>query len=88
MMQWIKEKDGSPVDIVSFGARIAEDEAEALREAMRPAAVFDYLRDYGYSGSATACGVSLFVKLFSGRTLLHINKDQCGKYSVLEVERY
>ena len=76
------------MDVVSFGARIGEDEAAALREALRPAAVFDYLRDYGYSGSATACGVSLFVKTFSGRTLLHINRDQRGNYAVLEVERY
>jgi hypothetical protein len=88
MMQWIKEKDGAFVDVVSFGARIGEDEAAALRGALRPAAVFDYLRDYGYSGSATACGVSLFVKRFSGRTLLHINRDQRGKYALLEVERY
>jgi hypothetical protein len=50
--------------------------------------VFDYLREYGYSGSATACGVGLFVKTFSGRTLLHINRDQRGKYSLLEVERF
>jgi hypothetical protein len=88
MVQWIKERDGSFVDVVSFGAWIAEDEAKALREALHPATVFDYLREYGYSGSATACGVSLFVKRFSGRTLLHINRDQRGKYSLLKVERY
>lgn len=88
MMRWIKERDGSPVDVVSFGAQIGEDEAAELKEALRPAAVFDYLHDYGYSGSATACGVSLFVKTFPGRTLLHINRDQRGNYAVLEVERY
>ncbi len=86
MMRWIKERGGSPVDVVSFGARIGEDEAAALRGALCPASVFDYLREYGYSGSATACGVSLFVKTFPGRTLLHINRDRRGKYSVLEVE--
>ena len=37
MMQWIKERDGSSVDVVSFGARIGEDEAAALRGALRPA---------------------------------------------------
>ena len=88
MMRWIEERDGSSVDVISFGARIDEDEAAALRRALRPAAVFDYLQDYGYSGSATACGVSLFVKTFPGRTLLHINRDQRGKYAVLEVEGY
>ena len=76
------------MDVVSFGARIGEEEAAAFRGELRPAAVFDYLRDYGYSGSATACGVSLFIKTFSKRILLHINKDPQGKYSLLEVERY
>jgi hypothetical protein len=88
MVRWVKERDGSSVDMVSFGARIAEDEAAALRGALHPDSVFDYLRDYGYSGSATACGVSLFVKMFPGRSLLHINRDQRGKYSLLEVETY
>lgn len=88
MMRWIEERDGSPVDVISFGARIGDDEAAALKGAFRPASVFDYLRQYGYSGSATACGVSLFVKMFPGRTLLHINRDQRGKYTVLKVERY
>jgi hypothetical protein len=53
-----------------------------------PSAEFDYLRDYGYSGSATACGVSLFVRLFQAKTLLHINRDQRGNYAVIELERY
>jgi len=88
MMQWLKERDGSPVDVVSFGARIGADEAAALTQDLRPASVFDYLHDYGYCGSATACGVSLFVKTFSGRSLLHINRDWRGGYSVLDVQRY
>jgi hypothetical protein len=67
---------------------IGDDEATALREALRPAAEFDYLRDYGYSGSAAACGVSLFVRLFQGKTLLHVNRDQRGNYAVIELERY
>jgi hypothetical protein len=88
LIQWMKERNGSSADVVSFGARIGEEEAAALRGELRPGAVFDYLRDYGYSGSATACGISLFIKMFSKRTLLHVNKDPQGKYSLLEVERY
>jgi hypothetical protein len=87
-IQWIMERERSPVDVVSFGARIEKDEAAAFTGVLHPAAMFDYLRDYGYSGSATACGVSLFVKTFPGRTLLHINRDQRGHYAVLEVESY
>ena len=87
-MRWIRERERSPAEVVSFGALIGDDEATALRETLRPAAEFDYLRDYGYSGSATACGVSLFVGLFQAKTLLHINRDQRGNYAVIELERY
>jgi hypothetical protein len=87
-MNWISKREISPMDVISFGALIDDSEAAALREALRPAAEFDYLRDYGYSGSATACGVSLFVMLFQEKTLLHINRDQRGNYAVIELERY
>ena len=87
-MSWISKREISPVDVVSFGALIDDSEAAALREALRPAAEFDYLRDYGYSGSATACGISLFVMLFHKKTLLHINRDQRGNYAFIEIERY
>jgi hypothetical protein len=87
-MRWIRERERSPVEVVSFGALIGDDEATAFRETLRPAAEFDYLRDYGYSGSATACGVSLFVRLFQAKTLLHINRDQRGNHAVIELERY
>jgi len=86
--RWIRERERSPVDVVSFGAMIGDDEAAAFREILRPAAEFDYLGEYGYSGSATACGVSLFVRLFQAKTLLHLNKDQRGSYAVIELERY
>lgn len=87
-MGWIRERKRTPADVVSFGALIGSDEAAAWREALRPVTDFDYLRDYGYSGSATACGISMFVKLFQGRTLLHMNRDQRGHYAVMEIERY
>jgi hypothetical protein len=67
---------------------ILQNEAAALREILKPTTEFDYLRDYGYSGSATACGVSMFVKLFQGKTLLHINRDRRDNYAVIEVKRF
>jgi len=87
-MRWIRERERSPMEVVSFGALIGDDEATALRETLRPAAEFDYLRDHGYSGSATACGISLFVRLFQAKTLLHINRDRRGNHAVIELERY
>jgi hypothetical protein len=85
---WVGRRETTPFDMVSFGAQIDDLEAATFREMLQPAAEFDYLRDYGYSGSATACGVSLFVMLFQKKTLLHINKDQRGHYAVIELERY
>jgi hypothetical protein len=87
-IKWIRERERPVVDMVSFGPRISDEEAAVIRDALKPRDEFDYLHEYGYSNSAAACGISLFVKNFTGRTLLHINRDQRGKHAVLEVERY
>ncbi|MHB9096534.1 MAG: hypothetical protein ACYC5X_01785 [Syntrophales bacterium] len=85
-LTWIRERGDQPVDVVAFGASIGGEEAARWREALSPAAGFDYLGDYGYCGSATACGIGMFVKNFRGRTLLHINRDPRGSYALLAVE--
>ena len=56
-----------------------------LRIALR-IAFAGSMGDYGYCGSAAACGIGMFVKNFRGRTLLHINRDPRGNYAFLEVE--
>jgi len=86
--RWIADGEKAPVDVVSFGALVGAEEAAEWRETLRPFAEFDYLGDHGYSGSATACGVSLFMNQFRGRSLLHINRDPRGHYSILEVESF
>ena len=85
-LKWIKERGQTPADMVAFGASIGEDEAARWSEVLRPAARFDYLSDYGYCGSAAACGIGMILKNFRGRTLLHINRDPRGNYALLEVE--
>ncbi len=87
-INWMRERRGSHIDVVSFGALIDDDEAAAMKEILHPVAEFDYLREYGYSSSATACGVGLFIMLFQGKTMLHINRDQRGHFAVIEIERY
>jgi hypothetical protein len=87
-IEWIGKREGAPLDLLSFGALVGEDEAAALKAALHPADVFDYLHDGGYSGSATACGVGRFMGHFQGRSLVHINRDRRGNYALLEVERY
>jgi len=86
MMRWLAGADGPPADVVAFGAGICGDEADVLRAALRPATVFDYLGRHGYCGSATACGVCLFLQEFPGRTLLHLNRDPHGHFAALVVE--
>ena len=85
-LDWIRERGNSPTDVVAFGASIGDDEAARWREVLRPAAGFDYLGNYGYCGSAAACGIGMFLKNFRGRTLLHINRDLRGNYALLEAE--
>jgi hypothetical protein len=85
---WIGNRAGVKVDLLSFGALVGEEEAAAFKKALRPVAEFDYLKENGYCGSATACGIGRFMDRFQGRSLLHINRDRRGNYTVLEVERY
>jgi len=87
-IEWIGKREGTPVDLLSFGALVDGKEAAALKRALRPAAEFEYLKDGGYCGSATACGLGRFLDRFQGRSLIHINKDRRGNYALLEVERY
>jgi hypothetical protein len=85
---WLGKREHARTDTVAFGALICDEEITALKKAVHPAVEFDYLRDYGYSCSATACGISLFVKQYHGKSLLHINKDRRGHYAIMEVERF
>jgi hypothetical protein len=87
-LQWVRERAELPEDVVAFGASIGDDEAARWREVLGSASGFDYLGDYGYCGSAAACGIGMFVKDFRGRKLLHINRDPRGHYAVLEVESF
>ena len=87
-LKWLRDLGKTPTDMVAFGASIGADEAARWREALRPAAVFDYLGDYGYCGSAPACGIAMFLKNFRKRTLLHINRDPRGTYALLEVKAF
>jgi hypothetical protein len=84
-LEWLRERARTPADTVAFGPSIGADEAARWRAALNPVTLFDYLADYGYCGSAAACGIAMFVKHFPGRTLLHINRDPRGNYAVLEV---
>jgi hypothetical protein len=87
-LEWIGKREGAALDLLSFGALVGEEEAAALKRVLRPVAEFEYLKDGGYCGSATACGIGRFLGRFQGRSLIHINRDRRGNYALLEVERY
>ncbi len=86
--RWFKKGERGATDVLAFGALISDDESATWRETLRPAAEFDYLHEQGYSGAAAACGASLFVKSFPGRTMMHVNRDRHGRHTVLEVESF
>jgi len=87
-LKWIQQKNTSSVDMVAFGALIDKDERVRWEAALSPVDRFDYLDQYGYCGSATACGIGKFVESFNGRSLLHISRDRHGNHAVLEIETF
>ncbi len=87
-LKWIRDRKESIEDLVAFGPSIGEKEAADWRTALRSTAEFDYLGQYGYCGSAAACGIGMFLKSFRGRSLLHIDRNQRGNYAVIEVEAF
>ena len=88
LVQWLQGRQGPPAEMAAFGAGIGVADAAALSGALRPSARFDYLQEYGYSGSATACAVALFVGRFPGKTLWHLNQDGGGRFTLIEVRTY
>ena len=87
-LEWVRNREDQAASLVAFGASIGGDEAARWREALGPAAPFDYLAETGYCGSAAACGIARFVRNVRGTKLLHINRDRRGSYALLEVESF
>ncbi|MEJ2156498.1 MAG: beta-ketoacyl synthase N-terminal-like domain-containing protein [Desulfobacteraceae bacterium] len=58
-------------------------------QAVRPGARAREDRDrYGYSGSAAACGICGFFQGHEDQTLVHVNKDHLGHYTLLTATAY
>ena len=67
---------------------INPDQKETLAQAFPCEAEFDYISEYGYFDSATACGVTGFLDRYDDAILAHINKDFRGQFVVVVVEKY
>jgi hypothetical protein len=61
---------------------------ESLGQTVPHEAEFDYISEYGYFDSATACGISGFLDRYDKAWLVHINQDFRGQFVVLIVQKY
>jgi len=85
---WLKHLSVKRPLILSCGMLIDPAQKESLVQAVTLQAEFDYIKDYGYFDSATACGVTGFLKQYDDAILVHINQDFRGQFVVLVVEKY
>jgi len=85
---WFKHQHFKRPLIVSFGVLIDPDQKATLAQALPYEAEFDYIGEYGYFDSATACGITGFLERYEDAILVHINQDFRGQYVVLIVQKY
>jgi len=86
--EWLKRQRFKRPVILSYGLLIDRGQKESLGQAVPHEAEFDYIRAYGYFDSATACGISGFLKRYEKACLVHINQDFRGQYIVLILQKY
>ena len=85
---WLKHLSVKRPLILSCGMLIDPAQKESLVQAVPLQAEFDYINECGYFDSATACGVTGFLKQYDDAILVHINQDFRGQFVVLVVEKY
>jgi hypothetical protein len=60
----------------------------SLSQAVRHDGEFNYISEYGYFDSVTACGISGFLERYEDACLVNINVDSRGQFVILVVEKY
>jgi hypothetical protein len=83
----------APDTAIAFGAavgRVEKDLWSARIQAAwsRPAAVFNYIKNFGSLNVTTACGVARFLKTSDAPALLHINRNFNDQYVILHIIKY
>ncbi len=86
--QWLKRQRFKRPVILSFGMLIDDGQKESLSQAVPHEGQFNYISEYGYFDSATACGISGFLASYEDACLVNINEDFRGQYVILVVEKY
>jgi hypothetical protein len=86
--EWLKGQRFIRPVIMSYGMLIDWDEKESFSRVVPHEGEFNYISEFGYFDSATACGVSGFLARYDNACLVHINKDFRGQFVVVVVEKY
>ena len=85
---WLKDRHFKRPVILSFGMLIDPGQKASLSQAVRHEGEFNYISEYGYFESITACGVSGFLERYEDACLVNINVDFRGQFVTLVVEKY
>ena len=87
-VQWLKHQRFKRPVILSFGMLLDPGQKASLSQAVRHEGEFNYIREYGYFDSVTACGISGFLERYEDACLVNINVDFRGQFVILVVEKY
>jgi len=87
VLSWMKARTFQGPVQAGFGLLLTAPEKQAVIVALSNSSPFDYIADYGYYDSATACGVTAFLERYQGNCLVHVNKDFLGQFVVLVIEQ-
>jgi hypothetical protein len=86
--EWLKYQRFKRPVILSYGMLIDHGQKESLGQAVLHEGEFNYISEYGYFDSVTACGVSGFLARYEDACLVNINEDFRGQFVILVVEKY
>ena len=85
--QWLKHQPFKRPVILSFGMLIDSGQKASLSQAVLHEGEFNYISEYGYFDSVTACGISGFLERYEDACLVNINADFRGQFVILVVEK-
>ena len=86
--QWLKRQRFKRPVILSYGMLIDPGQKAFLSRAVLHESEFNYISEYGYFDSTTACGISGFLARYENVCLVNINADFRGQFVILVVEKY
>jgi hypothetical protein len=86
--QWLKRQRFKRPVILSYGMLIDSGQKASLGQALLHESEFNYISEYGYFDSVTACGISGFLARYEDACLVNINADFRGQFVILVVEKY